>query len=76
MDEKRNLYFDDSHGRMRVVALNVTEKQAVRLMYQFCEQRMFKVYYVRSWNMYRGRQYDVGSHTEFFYWSNNIASNS
>lgn len=76
MDEKRNLYFDDSHGRMRVVALNVTEKQAVRLMYQFCEQRMFKVYYVRSWNTYRGRQYDVGSHTEFFYWSNNIASNS
>ena len=76
MDEKRNLYFDDSYGRIRIVALNVTEKQAVRLMYQFCEQRMFKVYYVRSWNTYRGRQYDVGSHTEFFFWSNNIASNS
>ena len=76
MDEKRNLYFDDSYGRIRIVALNVTEKQAVRLMYQFCEQREFKVYYVRSWNTYRGRQYDVGSHTEFFFWSNNIASNS
>lgn len=76
MDEKRNLYFDDSYGRIRIVALNVTEKQAVRLMYKFCEQREFKVYYVRSWNTYRGRQYDVGSHTEFFFWSNNIASNS
>lgn len=76
MDEKRNLYFDDSHGRMRIVALNVTEKQAISLMYKFCEQRTFKIYYIRSWNTYQGRKYDVGSHSEFFYWSDNIANKS
>ena len=61
------LYFQNSLGQERVIADVATTKEAYKEINKFCEERNFKIYYVRTW-MENGRQkYDVGSHTEFFY---------
>ena len=37
-------------------------------IYNFCNDRNFKIYYVRSWELPEGFvKYDVGSWSEFFY---------
>ena len=72
------LYFNDSRGKMRKIATisdNLTAEEAraeaVKHMNKFCEERNFKIYYIRVWNTeYDGKpmtKFDVGSHTEFFY---------
>lgn len=38
-----------------------------KIYQQFCEERNFKIYYVRHWTTDKGeRYYDVGSHCEYF----------
>lgn len=72
------LYFKNSRGIMREIAqisddLTVSEarNEAIRHIYQFCDERNFKIYYVRIWNTEQDgkpmTKFDVGSHTEFFY---------
>ena len=62
------LYFKNSRGERRIVAEPKTEEEAMKEIYKFCEDRNFKVYYVRTWRTPDGlKKYDVGSHTEFFY---------
>ena len=62
------LYFKNSRGEKRIVAEPKTEKEAMKEINKFCSDRNFKIYYVRTWRTPDGlKEYDVGSHTEFFY---------
>lgn len=61
------LYFENSRGKRRVIAEPETEEAAMKEIYKFCEDRNFKIYYVRTWEDAEClKWYDVGSHTEFF----------
>lgn len=61
------LIFKNSKGKERVIAEPQTEEAAMEYIRQFCEERNFEIYYVRSWMSGDRKKYDVGSHTEFFY---------
>jgi hypothetical protein len=66
------LYFENSRGQRRVIAEPHSEEEAWKEIHRFCEDRKFKIYYVRECQTPDGaRCYDVGSHTEFFYLYNN-----
>ena len=69
--EKRSLYFQRSNGEYRLLAENVTEDEAWTSMKDFMYEHNFKCYYIRRWETNGIRWYDVGSHTEFFLWTNN-----
>ena len=61
------LYFENSRGERRVVAEPKSEEGAWETIHTFCEERNFKIYYVRTWKDNDGlKVYDVGSHSEFF----------
>lgn len=62
------LYFENSRGQRRIIAEPENENEAWKEIHKFCEDRKFKIYYVRTWKDKDGAEvYDVGSHTEFFY---------
>lgn len=62
------LYFKNSRGQKRVIAEPKTRDEAWKEIHKFCEDRNFKIYYVRTWIRPDGlEEYDVGSHSEFFY---------
>ena len=61
------LYFENSRGQRRVIAEPQTEDEAWKEIHKFCEDKNFKIYYVREWKDKDGlKWYDVGSHTEYF----------
>lgn len=61
------LYFENSRGERRIIAEPKTEEEADKEIDKFCEDRNFKIYYVRTWRDDDGlKWYDVGSHSEFF----------
>lgn len=73
-----NLYFQNSQGKMRVIAkisddISIEEARAevATQIRKFCDQRHFKIYYTRVCNAVVDdipmTQFDVGSHTEFFF---------
>lgn len=67
------LYFENSRGQRRVIAEPKTENEAWKEIHNFCEERNFKIYYVREWKTEDGlKVYDVGSHSEFFYLDDKI----
>lgn len=61
------LIFSNSEGKERVIANPKNEEEALEFIYAFCEERNFRIYYIRSWMRDNRTKYDVGSHTEFFY---------
>ena len=62
------LYFENSNGKRRVIAAPKTREEAWEIIHAFCEERNFRIYYVRTWKTPDGAEvFDVGSHTEFFY---------
>ena len=62
------LYFENSYGQRRIIAEPKDRDGAWEHIHAFCEERNFKIYYVRTWRTPDGLEvYDVGSHTEFFY---------
>lgn len=62
------LYFENSYGKRRIIAEPETEEEATKEIYKFCEDRNFKIYYVRTWREPEGlKVYDCGSWSEFFY---------
>lgn len=62
------LYFENSYGERRIIAEPETEETAMEAIHAFCDERNFRIYYVRSWIDNEGfKVYDVGSHTEFFF---------
>ena len=61
------LYFENSYGQRRVIAEPQTEEEAYKEIYKFCEDRDFKIYYVRTWQTPdKEKVYDVGSWSESF----------
>jgi hypothetical protein len=61
------LYFENSRGQRRLIAEPQTEDEEWKEIHKFCEERNFKIFYVREWRDTNGlKWYDVGSHTEFF----------
>ena len=60
------LYFENLFGERRVIAEPKTEQDAMKEIHKFCDERDFKIYYIRIWETEDGLKYDVGSHTEFF----------
>ena len=70
MDEIRNLYFQRSNGEHRLLATDITEKEAYKEMQKFMDEHNFKCYYTRSWEEDGVKWYDVGSWFEFFKWTN------
>lgn len=62
------LYFKNSNGKKRLIARPKNEKDALDVIYTFCEKRNFTIHYVRSYSPDKiTKIFDVGSHTEFFY---------
>ena len=62
------LYFENSYGERRIIAEPETEKEAMKEIHKFCDDRNFKSYYTRTWHNDKGEKvYDVGSWSEFFY---------
>lgn len=60
------LYFKNSQGNKRIIAEPKTEEDALGVIQKFCDERNFKIYYMRWWDKDGVRTYDVGSHSEFF----------
>ena len=61
------LYFENSYRERRLIGEPKDSNESWKIMNDFCEERNFKVYYIRSWRTSNGeKHYDVGSHTEFF----------
>mgnify|MGYP006393080949 CR=1 FL=1 len=42
------LYFENSYGKRRIIAEPETEEAAMEAIHAFCEERDFKIYYVRE----------------------------
>lgn len=62
------LYFENSYGKRRIIAEPNSEEEAWEEIHKFCENRHFKIYYVKTCRTPDGlKEYDVGSHVEFFY---------
>lgn len=66
------LEFENSIGKRREIARfesepSAAEEHAMEYIHAFCEERGFRIYYVRSIYREDCTWYDVGSHTEFFY---------
>ena len=76
-----NLYFQNSQGKLRLIAEPTSDKEVHVAIKQFLDKHNFKSYYTRIWFESKGTKtslqplyvrennafvYDVGSHTEFF----------
>lgn len=63
------VYFRNSNGKKILIGTVDNDKQAMKTIKSFCNEREFKIYYTRMWAdkdiPYR-TWVDVGSHTEFF----------
>ena len=70
MEEKRNLYFERSNGELILLANNIDKTEVYKEINNFLDAHNYKSYYTREWEDNGVRHYDVGSHTEFFLWTN------
>lgn len=62
------LYFENSRKERRLIANPATEEDARKVIHEFCENRHFKIYYIRNYINEEGlKVFDVGSWSEFFY---------
>ena len=69
----KKLYFENSYGKRRIIAEVSNDAEAMDEIYNFCNDRNFKIYYVRTWTNDNGEKvYDVGSWSEFFYLVNEV----
>lgn len=61
------LYFENSYGKRRLIGTPSDSDASWKLIKDFCDERDYKIPYIRYWTTSDGeRYYDVGSHTEFF----------
>lgn len=65
------LYFENSQGIERLIAEVADEKEAFKEISKFLDEHNYVSYYTRTWMENGRKKYDVGSHTEFFYTSDN-----
>jgi hypothetical protein len=65
------VYFENTHGNLRVIGVTDSEGDVLRIISNFCSARNYKIPYIRSWHVELDSEpaakFDVGSHTEFFY---------
>lgn len=61
--------FEDSYGKRRVIAEVKDSNEARRTMMKFLENRNFRSYYQRYTVINNEVQIDVGSWTEFFWFT-------
>lgn len=61
------LIFENSYGKERVIAEPKNEEEAFEAIHTFCDERNFRIYYIRTWEHDGRKTFDVGSHTEFFH---------
>ena len=61
------LYFENLRKQRRLIAEPQTEEEAIEIIHAFCEERNFKIYYVRIYEESNGfKRFDVGSWSESF----------
>ena len=61
------LYFEDSYAQRRLIGEPKNSDESWDMIMAFCNERNFKIPYVRTWTTPDGEKYyDVSSHTEFF----------
>lgn len=67
----KTLYFKHYYGKLEVVKENIQYKDCFSLIRKFCRKLnpKFKIYYIRSYAINDVTHFDVGSHSEFFYWT-------
>lgn len=46
-----------------------TSGEAIKMIKDYCQERDYKIHYIRMTVEKDGMRYDVGSHTEFFFLS-------
>lgn len=61
------LFFENSYKERRIIAEVKDENEALQKIKEFCKERNFKIYYFRINKLGNTLEYDVGSHSEFFY---------
>lgn len=63
-----HLYFQHRDETVTLVASNITEDKASKLIYEDVARRnpKFKIYYLRRWQVKDHIIFDCGSHTEFY----------
>lgn len=62
------LYFKNSSGERRLIAKPKTHEEVIKEINKFCDDRNFKIYYIRTWVDGDGfKVFDCGSWSEFFY---------
>lgn len=64
---KYQVIFENRFGAERIVGLAENFKEANQIISKFCEDRNYRIPYVRDWVEGRRLVKDVGSHVEFFY---------
>lgn len=70
VDERRDLYFEDSQGNLILVAEEIWQEEIMENIDDFLVKHFpnFKLYYMRAWEETPGDwTLDYGSHTTFFY---------
>lgn len=67
-ETRHNLYFVSSSQEYRLLAEDIEEKAVPEYIRAFLEDHNYTSYYTRITFAENGLWYDVGSHTEFFYW--------
>lgn len=61
------LYFQNSRKERRLIGEPRTEEETMKIIYDFCVERNFKIPYMRTWVTLDGEKYyDCGSWSEFF----------
>lgn len=64
---KYQVIFENRFGAERIVGLAENFKEANQIISKFCEDRNYRIRYVRNWVENGRLVQDVGSHVEFFY---------
>lgn len=70
------LWFQNSKGQKRVIAEVNDFNEVFSEIHKFLEKNNYKSYYTRFWEEDGMTKFDVGSHTEFFFWEGKYAGNS
>ena len=64
---KYQVIFENQFGAERIVGFAENFREAHQIISKFCEDRNYRIPYVRDWVENGRLVQDVGSHVEFFY---------
>lgn len=67
----KTLFFKHGYGKIDVVCENIDFHSCHEKILEFCNNLNpnFKIYYTRVYEVDNVVHFDVGSHSEFFYWT-------